>query len=111
MCIRDRVYGIIDWDTTNVSNQRIIVLGENERYSIENYILDPLLMGLFFIREAKIPPAEIGLENFNCFADLQNINKTDCQIIIDYVLTKLNLKTENITTYSTLCLLYTSRCV
>lgn len=98
----EQVYGIIDWDTTNVSNQRIIVLGENERYSIENYILDPLLMGLFFIREAKIPPAEIGLENFNCFADLQNINKTDCQIIIDYVLTKLNLKTENITTYSTL---------
>lgn len=98
----EQVYGIIDWDTTNVSNERIIVLGENERYSIENYILDPLLMGLFFIREAKIAPAEIGLENYNCYADLQNINKTDCQIIIDYVLTKLNLKTENITTYSTL---------
>jgi ABC-type multidrug transport system ATPase subunit len=36
----DQVYGIIDWDSNNPSKGRIIVLGENERYAIENYLLD-----------------------------------------------------------------------
>lgn len=97
----EQVYGIIDWDTTNISVNRIIVLGENERYNIENYILDPLLMGLFFLREAKVTYQEMGLDGYNSYADLQSLKKEECQKIIDFVLTKLGLDFTNRTNYFT----------
>lgn len=47
----DQIYGIIDWDRENKPEGKVLVLGENERYAIENYLLDPLEMGLLLIRE------------------------------------------------------------
>jgi len=35
-------YGIVDWDLINQPEQYIAVHGYNERYSIENFILDPI---------------------------------------------------------------------
>lgn len=46
-------HGIIDWDTNNQSKPRLIVLGDGERYAIENYVFDPLLLGLFLIHTEK----------------------------------------------------------
>lgn len=97
----EQVYGIIDWDTTNNSNNRIIVLGENERYNIENYILDPLLMGLFFLRESKITYQEMGLHGYNSYSDLQSLKREDCQIIIEFVLTRLEIDLSHRTNYFT----------
>jgi predicted ATPase len=103
----EQIYGIIDWDAKNISKNRVIVLGENERYSIENYILDPLLMGIFFLRESKITFGEMGLGGFKSYPDLLNdlnrLNEEVCQTIIDYVLTKLSLKTSDTISYKTYC--------
>lgn len=96
----EQVYGIIDWDTNNTSTDRIIVLGDNERYNIENYILDPLLMGLFFLREAKIAPQDMGLTH-NSYSQLQDISLEDCKKIIEFVLIKLDLNSGNNETYFT----------
>ena len=30
----DQIYGIIDWDTSNISSGKVLVLGENDRFSI-----------------------------------------------------------------------------
>lgn len=89
----DQVYGIIDWDLQNESSDRVIILGEKDRYSIENYILDPLLMGLFFLREGKLTYSEIDLSQFgiNSYPELQKLKNSECQIIIDFVLNKLEL--------------------
>jgi ABC-type branched-subunit amino acid transport system ATPase component len=95
----DQIYGIIDWDKTNESKGRIIVLGDNERYSIENYILDPLMMGLLFIREAKIPISEFGLQNIASYSDLRDLTEVDAQKIIDYILSALNLMSANPVAY------------
>jgi len=97
----EQVYGIIDWDTTNTSTNRIIVLGDNERYNIENYILDPLLMGLFFLREAKITYPEMGLNGYNSYSDLQYLKPEDCQIIIEFILSKLGIDLSRRTNYFT----------
>jgi len=97
----EQIYGIIDWDTTNSSTNRIIVLGEKERYNIENYILDPLLMGLFFLREAKITYDQMGLNGYNSYADLRNLNKENSQIIIDFVLNQLNIDLSERINYMT----------
>jgi len=95
----NQIYGIIDWDTTNVNTDRIIVLGPNERYSIENYLLDPLMMGLLFIREMKIPINEFGLSNSLTYSQLHELEKSDAQKIIDKVLGDLALNSGNVSTY------------
>jgi ABC-type branched-subunit amino acid transport system ATPase component len=40
----ESVFGLVDWDTKNTPNGRVHVLAHGERYSIENCILDPLLI-------------------------------------------------------------------
>jgi len=46
-------FGIIDWDPNgtkrNSSTDTVLVHGENERYSLENYLLDPLYLSILFI--------------------------------------------------------------
>ena len=95
----DQIYGIIDWDLNNNSKNRILVLGENDRYAIENYLLDPLLMGLLFIRENKIPIADFGGLSFAAYSQAINLKIEDAQLIIDKILTDLDLQSENKRTY------------
>ncbi len=95
----DQVYGIIDWDNTNSSKGRIVVLGENERYAIENYLLDPLLMGLLFLRERKLNFSDFALTPYSNYSDINNLTQLDAQIIIEKVLTNLGLFSVNIKPY------------
>ncbi|MFA9187975.1 AAA family ATPase [Flavobacterium sp. FBOR7N2.3] len=37
-------FGIVDWDKTNIDNEYIKVHGEDVRYSIENYVYDPIYL-------------------------------------------------------------------
>jgi ABC-type multidrug transport system ATPase subunit len=53
-CGNKTAYGIIDWDLKNNENERVKVLGYGNRYSIENYILDPVLVVAFLLREKII---------------------------------------------------------
>lgn len=43
------VFGLIDWDGNATSSERIAVIGENLYYTLENILLDPLLLGAFFL--------------------------------------------------------------
>ena len=92
----DQVYGIIDWDTTNPSAGKIIVLGENERYAIENYLLDPLLMGLLFLRERKLNFSDFTLTSYSNYSDINKLTQADAQLIVDKVLNDLDLFSTNI---------------
>jgi energy-coupling factor transporter ATP-binding protein EcfA2 len=76
------VFGIIDWDLKNQESEYVKVLGKEKRYSIENYILDPLLLCIFLIREQY--------HNFTIcqakpikFSDIQNLSPEKLQLIID----------------------------
>jgi predicted ATPase len=95
----DQIYGIIDWDSTNRSQGRIIVLGENERYAIENYLLDPLLMGLLFIRERKLKLEEFGLLSIKSYPNVDKLTQNDGQLIINKILNDLGLLTTNTSKY------------
>lgn len=97
----DQIYGIIDWDLNNSSNGRIVVLGEGDRYAIENYLLDPLLMGILFIRENKIAISDFGALSFSTYAEATKLNEADAQLIVNKVLTDLNLQSDNTETYCT----------
>jgi energy-coupling factor transporter ATP-binding protein EcfA2 len=51
----DKAYGLIDWDRSNRSSEDpfTIVHGEGLRYSIENYLLDPLYLAALFLDQGK----------------------------------------------------------
>ncbi|MES2573947.1 MAG: ATP-binding protein [Bacteroidota bacterium] len=91
----DQVYGIIDWDTTNRSQNKVLVLGEDDRYSIENYLLDPLLMGILLIRERKFEFSYFGITSLNKYSELDKLNTNDAQLIIDKILSDVGLFSEN----------------
>ena len=68
-----------------------MVLGEGERYAIENFILDPLSIGLLLIRiDSKMINKLFQGISFNCYADAKEMSKNDAQIIIDKILMELN---------------------
>jgi ABC-type branched-subunit amino acid transport system ATPase component len=84
------VLGIIDWDSTNKSEGAILVLGENERYSIENFLLDPVLVGLLLLRERISQPQDIGLELSAKYSHAGDLSEQDLQNIATAVAGSLN---------------------
>jgi len=57
-------YGIIDWDKTNTDSDFIKVHGEGSRYSLENYVYDPIyIVILLMTMEAHNIHRELGIEN------------------------------------------------
>ena len=64
------VFGLIDWDLKNTSIDGVFVLGSDDRYSIENYILDPLLIGLLLLREKILDATGFGLPSESTYLSL-----------------------------------------
>ena len=83
------IYGIIDWDLTNSGNERIKVLGEGNRYSIENYILDPVLVAALLLREKWIERTMIGLNDNETYVDFGTFDSSRLQEIADFVVDKV----------------------
>ncbi len=98
----NQVYGIIDWDLKNQSSEKVLVLGENDRYTIENYLLDPLLMGLLFIRENKMATSEFENLSITKYSEVRELTINDAQIIVDKVLTDLKLQCKHKVKYKLL---------
>jgi ABC-type multidrug transport system ATPase subunit len=89
------IWGIVDWDQKNSSTESIKVLGNGKRYSIENYLLDPILIVALLLREKIITRSEIGLESNQTYIDFKNLSEQNLQIIIDFFIAKLELDSGN----------------
>lgn len=93
----DLARGIIDWDgKNNASHPNIRILGNSKRYSIENYILDPLFIGLSLIREKKKSFADFSLNNFHSYVDASKLTAQDAQIICDFIINATGLTSSPI---------------
>ncbi|WP_312921587.1 AAA family ATPase [Empedobacter brevis] len=81
------IYGIIDWDTSpsKFNNPHVFTLGFNSRYSIENYILDPLFIGFLLIIEKFENFEYFGITNKKNIFDLYNLSIEECQLIINKI--------------------------
>lgn len=89
------IWGIIDRDKDNVSNDYIKVLGDNERYTFENFILDPLLVATLLIREKMIEKEYFGLHNNENYYDLKLFDNERLQFIVNrYFLKFENFKNQ-----------------
>jgi hypothetical protein len=65
-------YGIVDWDLKNKPESNIYVHGENERYSVENFILDPIYLVTLLIQ----------LGNAHNICELTGLNKDDNEYLV-----------------------------
>lgn len=83
------VYGILDWDLKNQKTAKIKVLGQGSRYSIENYILDPILLSSLLLLESHIQRSDIGLNNNESFFDIPKLDDDRLQKIADFMVDKL----------------------
>lgn len=83
------IRGLIDWDTTNQPKDKVLVLGHNSRYSIENYILDPLLVAMLLFQDKSVERIEIGMEEHEVGADILKFNQSRLQGVVDYITTNI----------------------
>ncbi|MGI4792316.1 MAG: AAA family ATPase [Janthinobacterium lividum] len=88
------VYGIIDWDLKNVADGYVKVLGHGNRYSIENYIFDPVLVAAFLIREKFIDRTKIGLQATETYIDFSNFDDVRLQLAADFVVNEVKAKAK-----------------
>jgi predicted ATPase len=86
----DLVYGVIDFDNKNQSTDRIKVLGDGVRYAIENYIFDPIFIGILLLDEKIIKIEDISL-SISRYPDLIKANNDDIQRIINFIELSLGL--------------------
>ena len=83
----DGTYGLVDFDNKNSSTRNVKVMGESgeKRYTIENYILDPIFIGLALIRDNLTHcPQNISYMGF------ASASHEIRQSLVDWVLSELN---------------------
>lgn len=97
-CGNDLVYGIKDFDGKNHSSDYVLVLGENARYAIDNYVFDPIYVAFLLVREGLLKTESIGLKPLT-YVQLKQLSDTDIQKMIDHVISTLGLSSANILTY------------
>jgi energy-coupling factor transporter ATP-binding protein EcfA2 len=79
------VLGLIDWDGKNVSTRRIKVLAEGRRYSLENVVMDPLVVALAVYRLHPSSVEKFGLLTDVSFLDLAKLEPKLCQRVVGIV--------------------------
>lgn len=94
------VYGVVDYDGgNNVSSEKVKVMGEGGecRYTIENYIFDPIFVGLAILRDSLAPNApQIDYVHFD---ELGSIVQ---QRLIDWVMNELGFNNGSRLNYETI---------
>lgn len=84
-------FGIIDWDEKNKSSDSVWVHGENNRYSIENFLYDPIYLSILFLESngANNIRNELKFDETYNHYNLANETTDRLQEIWDWVLKKV----------------------
>src|SRR5690554_1238546 len=74
-------FGIIDWDKTNHDINYVKVHGKSNRYSLENYVYDPVYLIILLLQlEAHNVHSDLGISKnynqFNLYNDLDLVNNS-----------------------------------
>lgn len=88
------IWGIIDRDKTNESSDFVKVLGNGNRYAIENYIFDPILVSGLLLREKIVQSEAIGLAKDKTYFDFKNFNQEELQGITNFITSSIKSKVE-----------------
>lgn len=91
----DLVYGVIDYDNKNRSEDYVFVLGDGNRYSIENYIFDPIYIAFLLIRTNIVNSQTEGFP-FVKYTNIGAVAENKIQGMIDYVSSNLGFDGEKV---------------
>jgi len=80
----ETVFGLVDWDKSNKSTDRVFILSKGIRYAIENCLLDPLLVLAALIREDRQLASNFGLD-INSHTELSNMSMEALQNAINTI--------------------------
>ncbi|WP_419702074.1 AAA family ATPase [Mucilaginibacter sp. NFX135] len=83
------ICGIIDYDDNNKETDRVKVAGLNQRYSIENYVLDPLIMSFFLLNEENPSKKDLGYEDYDDIRKVPDFDENKLQKLTDIIVSKL----------------------
>lgn len=83
------IWGIIDFDNKNKSTEFVKILGEGNRYSTENYFLDPLLIAILLLIDGIETGTNLGFNNDESYINIPSFNNVRLQTIVDYILDKI----------------------
>ncbi len=92
----DLVWGIVDFDGVNRPKDMLLVLGENKRYAIENYLLDPLYIVLALIRYHKAKYTDFGVTTRATYPDAAYLTQSECQTMIDNFMLKIGFALDDL---------------
>lgn len=84
----DQIYGLIDWDLVNKSENQIVILGLGKRYAIENYIFEPHLLALYLIHKNFLDPSDLGISDCQSYIEVSKKIADDSgtlQVLVDSV--------------------------
>lgn len=95
----NNVYGLIDYDGKNKKDGKLIVAGD--RYAIENYIFDPIFVGLILLHDDFWIDKMDETFPFKRYSEFGSANPTDIQKMIDWVIDELGIGGDK-KTYSTI---------
>jgi predicted ATPase len=86
-----RAYGIIDWDGSRSSSGAVIVHGEQKRYSIENFLYDPIYLLILFLELRGVEDSYdfLGVDSTFMPYNAANFSAEKIQQIWDWVIQKL----------------------
>lgn len=93
------VFGIIDWDLKNNPSDKsnVLVMGHQVRYSIENYLLDPVFLAAYLLKEKIIEREDLSLFNNENYTDFKLLESPQLQIIADFIIEKaIEKKPQNV---------------
>ena len=98
----DQIRGLVDGDGGPIPDPPIIALGFAKRYGVENYILDPLLIGLFVTKmqyNSNVTPRELGLtDTSDVWGGLDDEDSPALQQVVDGILSKVEMPAGMINT-------------
>lgn len=90
------IIGLVDWDQKNRPTDHVQVLGFGDRYAIDNYILDPLAVGLFLLREQFVKSEDFGFDAKSSYLSIAQGDVKILEIVANKVVDDLSKKlTEN----------------
>jgi hypothetical protein len=79
------VFGIVDWDNKNIGNDRICVMAPGSRHSLENCLLDPLLIAILLMRDAPTFLPSKGFQEITSYFWFKDKGRSALQPIVDTI--------------------------
>jgi ABC-type Mn2+/Zn2+ transport system ATPase subunit len=82
----EHVFGVIDYDSKNKSSDHVKVLAEGKAYTLENVLLDPLLMAIYLRKAGKISADAIGIDPMDGIDSFAQFSQQKLQRVADSLL-------------------------